>query len=525
MRYLIVVLVSFAAFAGNVSADCKILVTAGKPAASPNPVITGCVTTIKYDIALTCDEANNEHPATVALRQSYVLQILDADGQFVSVKHPDGYRTQRLGAGRNGVVVSTATATTGTTLQLELQVRYDKPGAKQVELDASVTARTPEGLKVFSSLDNVIKLTAAFPTVQLASADFLGKDNHQLRKDGKDDWSNDKFGAAGNVVIDYPEWADSDLDGAPEVDEPICYNTAGTYVVALDLHSDLCTEGKIKATLRVKNLGTLVTRKDFVLAGADMKLRDVSFTEITTGDEVFNGKVPFDFEVSFDGVTFNSIGRINSQEFIVLKPPIKRSTSGETNPLTCKRANEVTVQAKSLSNVDRIAEKILTWADLQPSAKAATADTLDKRWGMADKDFDGQCAQTALLMEHGVNLLGIEAEYQHVFASQKLPVTLHTYAKPAEPETRVLNGATEKLSLFFSLGAGNPLDGFNYGEGCCLVNGRLYAALTGGLVGEQGKITNGVAAQSPAHSVLLLLEAGIMKQKWHPSGELVPVPK
>jgi hypothetical protein len=116
-----------------------------------------------------------------------------------------------------------------------------------------------------------------------------------------------------------------------------------------------------------------------------------------------------------------------------------------------------------------------------------------------------------MLMEQAIRLLGIDAQYQHVLAAISLPVPLFTCGSSVGSPYRDPHcGVREELWLYFpSFGP------WNWGEGCCLVNGKLYSAFAGGVVGETGGIVDFgvkyggsryVTASSAAHHVLLQLD-------------------
>lgn len=133
-------------------------------------------------------------------------------------------------------------------------------------------------------------------------------------------------------------------------------------------------------------------------------------------------------------------------------------------------------------------------------------------------------------MEQAVRLLGVAAEYQHVLAAVSLPVPVHSFASPASPPQRAHCGTLEDLYLYFT-DAGD-FSGWNGGEGCCLVDSKLYAAWADGIVGEAGASEGGRIAASAAHHVLLQLEGDYTDlQRWAKlngdacdTGDTVPVP-
>ena len=142
----------------------------------------------------------------------------------------------------------------------------------------------------------------------------------------------------------------------------------------------------------------------------------------------------------------------------------------------------------------------------------------------------GQCGEGSILMEQAVRLLGVPAEYQHVFPAISLPVPVHSAASSASAPTREHDSTTENLYMYFT--AAGAFTGWNVGEGCCLVGGKLYAAWAGYRVGESGGVVNGKTAASAAHHILMQLSDGMPDlQRWRKangdacdSGDTVPVP-
>lgn len=193
---------------------------------------------------------------------------------------------------------------------------------------------------------------------------------------------------------------------------------------------------------------------------------------------------------------------------VTVDAPNEENSWNETNSFAYKRVREVVEKAGSSSSVGNIAAAIQQWRDtygIDTSDMTVTNGTNgDELWALLDKTEKGQCAEGSLLMEQAMRLLGISALYQHVLPTNALPVPVHSGESQAASPERSHHDGDEKLWMHFT-NAGN-FSGWNEGEGCCLVDGKLYTAWAGLFIGVSGTVIDGTTAASAAHHVLLRLE-------------------
>jgi hypothetical protein len=156
-------------------------------------------------------------------------------------------------------------------------------------------------------------------------------------------------------------------------------------------------------------------------------------------------------------------------------------------------------------NIDLVAKAVQSWRDnagidLTGRSLMANGDDFWKLLDPTTPPTKGQCAEGAILMEQAMELLGISAMYQHVWPADTLPVqTLDAnHQTTTAPERIHGTHGKEVLWLWFD---GQPY-GWNAGEGCTLVNGKLYSAYAGGITGEI------LGNRTAAHDVLLQLAQG-----------------
>ena len=377
--------------------------------------------------------------------------------------------------------------------------------------------------------------------VQLKSVAFAsGK--HTLWKQETDTWKNDKYGNNGNVMVGGPEWEDADLDGNPEIRDPVCY-TVFSYpemTAVLAVSPNIPASSPLDAKLRVKRVldGRTLCTADISLTGSTLPIPSLVWAGAGchVGTTLDYSAYELEWSYSLDsGATYKLIGNSDNQFFVVLDTPKQTSSAGHDNWLTCQRVYQTLFWATKTDDVGTIAKRVQTWIDnagIDNSGRTEpiTGQTL---WALLDITGKGQCAEGAMLMDQAVRLLGIEGEYQHVLASKTTPARVYTVTDPKTPLTRPHCGVDEELFLFFTAAPGNHFRGFNYGEGCCLVDHKLYSAFAGGDVGETGGVVGNKTAQDAAHHILLqLADRHPDLQRWlfaRPDvpcgdGDTVPVP-
>lgn len=368
--------------------------------------------------------------------------------------------------------------------------------------------------------------------IALKSVDFFGTGNHTLRKQGADAWLNDKFGDDGDITINYSEWQDNNLDGIVDNADPVCYTKSSFPKMNVVLATSPNLTTSVSAKVRVKNGVTTLAIKDISLLASETEVNNLTWilalpATLQTSDYILSWSISFD-----GGIHYSDIGTTVTRFFIVLGMPTQVNSYGSGNKLTCKRISEVLDNSGTTANISTIASNIQRWRDFFgiDNTGTSTGSNGAKIWALLDLTEKGQCGEGSMLMEQAIRLLGIPAEYQHVLSAIALPVPVYSFASPAAAPTRVHDNTTETLYMYF-INAGN-FTGWNHGEGCCFVGGKLYAAWADCCFGETGGVVNGRSATSAAHHILLQLADGNPDlQRWRKAngsacdnGETVPVP-
>lgn len=274
-------------------------------------------------------------------------------------------------------------------------------------------------------------------------------------------------------------------------------------------------ESSVSAKLRVKNDSTVLTTKDITLSAGDVPVSDLTW-DTALPSTLASEDYTLTWELSLNGGgSYATIATTKTRFFVVCAQPTQSNSFGSPNRLTCKRISEILKRTGAIVHVGTIAERVQQWRD---SAKIDTSDNTTggdgtKLWALLDGVGKGQCGEGALLMEQAMLLLGISAKYQHVLpALFSFDVPIRTAISPNTPAPTRSHHGTETLMLY-SMSSG-ALAGWNVGEGCCLVGGKLYSAFAGGIIGEVDGVVNGNIAASAAHHILLQLEANATRQRW-----------
>jgi hypothetical protein len=248
-------------------------------------------------------------------------------------------------------------------------------------------------------------------------------------------------------------------------------------------------------------------------------------------------KKPIDWYVTGSAGQTN-LGQTGPHEvFVTWGQPKEHNSRNMSNYLTYKRIKLATggKVAGGQSNVDKIARKVHQYVNGNASqllyedpsvtrphtkGRAKEIDGTKKDggqyWGLLDSPgYSGQCGEASYLMEMMNRLLGVNAMQVHVHAAEtvqdiekflvykghgdkKDKTEMH---KARKCKVHAPNG-WEYLSFTFGYG----LKDFQYGEGCCRVNRKLYA----GFVDLVGRPTRGRTA---AHHMLLQLESYYMRRQ------------
>ena len=395
-----------------------------------------------------------------------------------------------------------------------LELYVDALPGKPVS-EVGIELQGPTGPGGGRAKDKICGTTAV--SVKLKSVDFSGTGNNTLRKQGNDTWANDTFRDDGNVVIDYPEWQDDNLDGTPEKNEPVCYTGGKTPTMTAVLALPAALPSFASAKLRVTKDGTTLVTKDVSLSASEVTVNNLTW-ETPLPSILGSSGYTLTWSISLDGGgSYTEIGKSVNWFFVVLGTPKTSNSYLEANKLTCKRIFEVLERTKdAAAHTGTIASYIQQWQrELAPGPRT-TGVNGSKLWALMDRTETGQCMEGALFMEQAIRLLGIPAEHQHVLPTLN-PAWEHVRSAinfvDAVTRSNCDCGVEETLGLYFS--SAGYLTGWNEGEGCCLVGGKLYAAFAGNLIGEVGGIVGQRAASTAAHHILLKLENGSGQlQRW-----------
>ena len=307
--------------------------------------------------------------------------------------------------------------------------------------------------------------------------------------------------------------------------------------------------GLAQIQIKDHDSGLSLMKRPVTLALGETGLTGLAWTQ-ELDERIENRIYTLDWLISVDGGATFSLFQTTKNRILVLEnTPILTNSLASSNALTCQRANLITkiIQdgGTGTGSVDEIATSIMNWRDgVDPNnpfvmniGQSTVGSDGSKIWGLVDKNQQGYCAEGSLLMEQAMRLLGIQAEYQHVYCATTLPVPVFSPETPsATPPQRTYNSTNEQLYMYFSLAPNNPFNGFNQGEGCCLVNAKLYSAFGGQIVGRAGANRGTKVSSSAAEDILLQLgQPNPNLQRWSyttsagtrlasPSGDIVPIP-
>lgn len=198
--------------------------------------------------------------------------------------------------------------------------------------------------------------------------------------------------------------------------------------------------------------------------------------------------------------------------FVLWGSPITASSRGFTNVLTYKRARLLTSTAVGggLDSVDAIARRLhrhlngpvvqrVDWATPDPGYSSAS-----QFWAILDGGQKSHCFEGSVLMELMLGAMGIPAEQHHLHGGttrQLIEAHLdHGFTTKGQQKRTCTPHGAEQLSLLYGTR-------FQEGQGCCMVNKRLYAVFVAGhIIGIAG------GGRSAAHDALAKLE-----RRWKPS--------
>lgn len=369
-----------------------------------------------------------------------------------------------------------------------------------------------------SSCADTVKFTVV--TAQVLEISFTG--DHQMHEN-----SNDHDGWGVGTAIEDPVWTSGGRN------KPVCY-TNGNHLamtVKLDVIPDLPAGISVAAILIADGPGNLDGVLSVSLSGSEVTSPSAS-PLTTTGaldDMVYKATPTIDWKLC-DAA--NSIGTSSHRIYVTYGTPNQENSFGSSNLLTEKRIAEVIDNAGTDLDIDAIASNIQQWRDEYgiDNTGATTGVDGNKIWLLLDLCEKAQCAEGALLMEQAMRLLGIPAEFQFLLPVVYLPVPVRSASSSATAPIRPHDGTAETLHFYFT-DAGD-FNGWNEGEGCCLVNSKLYTAWADRTIGEAGGVVGSRTAESAAHHVLLQLAENMPSlQRWRKanndpcnSGDTVPVP-
>ena len=143
-----------------------------------------------------------------------------------------------------------------------------------------------------------------------------------------------------------------------------------------------------------------------------------------TGSEI--GGLPLDVDVSLlvpRNATPYVVGDMSILLWSVFGTPIEISSLSGANRPTCKRLD--TILGAIGASVDRsdvysVAAALQVWRNQHVDYSGRTIDGTDgdKVWALADGSELGHCKEGSLLMEQALRLLGVDAQWVHVLATE-----------------------------------------------------------------------------------------------------------
>jgi hypothetical protein len=286
------------------------------------------------------------------------------------------------------------------------------------------------------------------------SIDFVG---HPLRKMEKaKSGFADHYGDAGSVVIDYPEWQRPPGNGTiPNVNEP-AYFTAmekPQMVVAFD-------QGILKANDHFK----IEDEKHRVLCDYVVSSPTTNITldwAVTVTNSIGRYRPTLTWLYLNRHNAWQEFARTEHDFFIALADPIAEGA----NTATVARVNyAVFVAAQGAKTEAEAAEKTFNRLSWEVAFDLNQYDVANP-WVLVDnkKIWQSDCISLATLMKFSLNLAGVSADTQLLYATRNNDVS------SLETTNMVVDGQARDCDLLFYNG------GTNNFEGVCVVAGRYYA--------------------------------------------------
>ncbi len=424
--------------------------------------------------------------------------------------------TQIIGAGS----ATQKEWTPGQELPKELWIEgYEGSDSKEVILELWYATVTSDKV-------NVTVVGAEIKSIEFASDHEDSNGNNILRN------ADGKYKDEG-TQYEEPEWVidGPDPDKDPDRNNPITHNK--NEKISLKVAVKINPAGiKFKLVGDGPNDYVNFSKDDLTSTGAEQEVtimaKDKLPDKVVSIEKSIKWKIiRTDTQPNLEMVSVTSGPH---RIFVLWGAPVTTNSFNRVNYLTFKRIDRITRNdvAGNENNINDIAKALQKWRDganIDTSGVTTNNNNGSDYWELLDGTKKGQCAQGSILMEMASRLLGIPAEYQHVLPSVTTPILVHTASNPTSAPIRShgLHG-NETLYMYFE-DSGN-FTGWNVGEGCCMINGRLYAAWAGGIIGTvQGNRT-------AAHHILIQLEGDISGdlQRWRidssggACGEMVPVP-
>jgi len=346
---------------------------------------------------------------------------------------------------------------TGGTSQINLRWEWGTTQTSAAKFPMRATGKLSTGKGGNGGkADPVWRLALSIPKVDLKSVDFLGTDNYTLRKQGNDSYANDKYEDDGDVIINYPEWQDTNFDGTPEKNDPACYKIGVKPEMTAVLKVGSMGVSDLPAKLKVLSGGVSFCEKNIKLKSGDNTITDLNW-KYTYFGAISYAEYILDWQISFDdGKTFSSIASTKTRIFTVFGKP--HGTS-----VTAKRLHWCTSLADEKITSAEIADVI--GPDATGKARFSGEHSIHSDIKTAWEIMDGtnaDCGSLSTLMKYELEQLGCSgAKVMYVYARNASWKGI-ALEEPGKNEINVEG----KLGMWFAV-INDDDNGWNNYEGCC----------------------------------------------------------
>jgi len=306
--------------------------------------------------------------------------------------------------------------------------------------------------------------------ILLKSVSYFGDGQQELKKTGTGSYkfSVDGFSSDGDTVITNPVWLDNNGNGdasdTGDVSDPVCFLRGSTIqlTAVLMLGPDLPTP--VVATVRTTSGGDVLKEWPVVLEGAQVEITEPNFSTIPDAyltDEIGGTQ---DWELQLAGDEYARFGENKYEVYTIYAAPDPNAGS-----VTANRVDWAVGDGGTAFTTEAVAD--LIWVNLAGDPPYDPCHpghpTVAIGWELMDANSTvyGWCNQQADLMVRAMNIVGISASLELVYASTNAGAgnCLHPEQRPG----------SQYLILDFE--PTGPDHNWNAFEGCCVTAGSYYA--------------------------------------------------